>query len=198
MGKRKKILLIIGIVVIVAVLAAAAFLVIKWLGGEDIGSKSTPDKTLTAVFDALGGEETEEPLLIGADGSPVRISGGSGIAALISRELDFEVLEMETDGDEAVASVKIQSPDTIALVQQALEGMEEYDEAQFLQKMQTLLEGKHAKREVTVEVELVKQDGAWYVVSSADFSDAITGGMISRYAELQQSIMDAMTGGAAE
>lgn len=198
MGKRKKILLIIVIVVIVAILAAAALFVMKWLGGDGAGSKSTPDKTLTAVFDALGGEETEAPLLIGADGSPVRISGGSGIAALISRELDFEVLEIETDGDEAVASVKIQSPDTIALVQQALEGMEEYDEAQFLQKMQTLLEGKHAKREVTVEVELVKQDGAWYVVSSADFSDAITGGMISRYAELQQSIMDAMTGGAAE
>lgn len=198
MGKRKKILLIIGIVLIVAILAAAALFVMKWLGGDGAGSKSTPEKTLKAVFDALGGEETEEPLLIGADGSPVRISGGSGIAALISRELDFEVLEMETDGDEAVASVKIQSPDTIALVQQALEGMEEYDEAQFLQKMQTLLEGKHAKREVTVEVELVKQDGAWYVVSSADFSDAITGGMISRYAELQQSIMDAMTGGAAE
>lgn len=198
MGKRKKILLIIGIVLIVAILAAAALFVMKWLGGDVAGSKSTPDKTLTAVFDALGGEETEAPLLIGADGSPVRISGGSGIAALISRELDFEVLEMETDGDEAVASVKIQSPDTIALVQQALEGMEEYDEAQFLQKMQTLLEGKHAKREVTVEVELVKQDAAWYVVSSADFSDAITGGMISRYAELQQSIMDAMTGGAAE
>ena len=198
MGKRKKILLIIGIVLIVAILAVAALFVMKWLGGDVAGSKSTPDKTLTAVFDALGGEETEALLLIGADGSPVRISGGSGIAALISRELDFEVLEMETDGDEAVASVKIQSPDTVALVQQALEGMEEYDEAQFLQKMQTLLEGKHAKREVTVEVELVKQDGAWYVVSSADFSDAITGGMISRYAELQQSIMDAMTGGAAE
>lgn len=196
MNKKQKI--IFGAAVasawVVVLTLAAIFVLPNW---ENWFSKEEgqPEETLEAVFDVLTGKENNEPLLLGADGTPVTVSAPSGMAALISQSLHYEILETAADGETATASVKITAPDTVELVQLSLTQMEEYSEELFLIRMEDLLTDEPPMREVTVEVELVKQDGNWYLVNSSAFSDAITGGMISRYAELQQMIRDSMAGG---
>lgn len=199
MNKKQKIIFgsAVAAAWVVVLTLVAIFVLPNW---EDwfSGEKGQPEETLEAVFDVLTGKENNEPLLLGADGTPMTVSAPSGMAALISQSLRYEILEIVADGETATASVKITAPDTVELVQLSLTQMEEYSEELFLIRMEDLLTDEPPMREVTVEVELVKQDGNWYLVNSSKFSDAITGGMISRYAELQQMIRDSMAGGGDE
>ena len=199
MTKKKWILL--GCIAAVLVLALVAILVLPGLFAEP----STPKKgrkaetALEVILECLiGGQESREAVLLGIDGMPVAVSPSKGLAALLTAKMEYEILSVDTGDETGTASLQIVSPDAMALVEQALAGMESYDAALFQETMAQLLEGQVAMQEYTVEMELVKVDGDWCVVTNAQFSDAITGGLVSRYDQLQQKILEAVAGGAAE
>ena len=199
MTKKKWILL--GCIAAVLVLALVAILVLPGLFAETENPKKgrKAENALKLTMECLiTGEEIQEAVLLGIDGMPVTVSPGKGLAALISAKMEYEIVSVDTGDETGTASLQIVSPDAMALVEQALAGMESYDAALFQETMAQLLEGRVAMQEYTVEMELVKVDGDWCVVTNAQFSDAITGGLVSRYDQLQQKILEAVAGGAAE
>ena len=120
------------------------------------------------------------------------VTAPQGIAAVICQQLRYEILETQTEGDRCVATMKIRVPDAVALVQRALKDMGSYEEAAFLDRMTALLEETAPMREATVEVELTRIEENWYLVNNGEFSDAITGGMLSRRLELEALIREAL------
>ena len=200
MEKKKKWILLGGIAAVL-VLALVAILVLPGLFAEP----STPKKgrkaetALELILECLiDGQESQEAVLLGIDGMPVAVSPSKGLAALITAKMEYEILSVDTEDENGTARVQILAPDALALVEQALADMARYDATLFQENMAQLLEGDVAMLEYTVELELVKVEGDWCVVTNAQFSDAITGGLVSRYDQLQQKILEAMAGGAAE
>ena len=196
MKKQKKILLFAVLAVVcVAILVLLAMFLLPNLTKKP-GPK--PEEVLHAVMEAITEKGSSKPLIVGADGTPVAVAAPQGIAAVICQQLRYEILETQTEGDRCVATMKIRVPDTVALVQLALQDMESYEETAFLERMTALLEETVPMREATVEVELTWIEENWYLVSNGEFSDAITGGMLSRRLELEALIREALAGGATE
>lgn len=155
----------------------------------------TPQDLLDIVEYVLAGGESYQPLIMGTEGTPVYLSTPTGLAGVISSKVQMEAVSVTESGETAKAVLNITAPDAVALVHQAIEGMETYDEAVFTGNMGTLLGKEHATKVFTVEVELRKVDGAWCMVTNEAFSDAITGGLMSSYNEVQQAIFDAFVKG---
>lgn len=201
MSKKGKLIFGIAVAVawIVVLTLAAIFLLprlLDQLPGQEEGPK--PEETVEILMEGVISGGTEEPVLLGADGTPVPVSDSSGIAGLVSAQLKYEIVSVETEDEAGTAQLQITAPDTVALVKQALEGMESYDEALLLERMEQLLQGDFATAEYSVEVALVKVEENWCIVTNLEFSDAITGGLVSRYLELQLAIMEALAGGEGE
>ncbi len=199
MSKRGKI--IFGVAIAVAwilVLTLAAIFLLPRLLEKTPKPAHTPQEVISIAMDGLTGDGTDEAVLLGADGTPVGISKATGLAALITGKVRYEILSVEVTETSAVASLSVTAPDAMALVLEALENMERYDEAVFMERMTRLLESKGKTLTKTVQVELVLVGDQWCMVVNPDFSDAITGGMISRYAELQEAIVAAMKKGDEE
>lgn len=201
MSKKRK--LIFGIAVAVAWITvltlAAVFLLPKLLDQPpQVEEGNDAEQTLELAMDGLVSGGTEEPVLLGVDGKPAPIRPATGIAGLISAKLQYEIVSVETEGESGVATLRITAPDTLSLVTQAVAGMESYDEALLTERMQQLLAGEFATLEYSVEVELVLLEQNWCIISNSEFSDAITGGMISHYVQLQTVIMEALAGGEGE
>lgn len=201
MSKKRK--WIFGIAVaaawITVLTLAAIFLLPKLLDRQpeqEMGNSA--EETVELALEGVISGGTEEPVLLGATGKPVPVSPATGIAGLISAKLEYEILSVETQEKTGTASLRITAPDTVTLVKKALEGMEIYDEAQLLERLEQLLGENPSTKEYSVEVELVKVETQWCIVSNPQFSDAITGGLISRYLELQLAIMDALAGGEGQ
>jgi hypothetical protein len=76
--------------------------------------------------------------------------------------------------------------------------MQTYEESAFLDRMTQHLLNADAVTTFNIQVELVLVEDRWCVVTNPAFSDAITGGLITRYAQIQQEIMDAFAGGEGE
>lgn len=199
MSKKNKIIFAIAVAaawVVVLVLAAIFLLpMLKNLNQED---PHTPEEVVEIALEAMINDGTEELVLLGADGTPVGIADATGLADMITSKIKYSLLSMEIMEDKAVATLEIEAPDALAVVQQALKDMETYDEAAFLERMATLLEGNLETIKHTVEVEMVRVEDHWCMITNPQFSDAITGGLISRYLELQEAIMDALKKEALE
>lgn len=198
MSKKRKV--IFGIAVAAAwitVLAlAAVFLLPKLLDQpQEQVNGSNAEETVRLALDGIISGGTEEPVLLGITGEPVPVSQATGVAALISAKLEYEILSVQTQEDSGLAQLRIKAPDAVALIQTAIAGMEQFDEAQLLTQVEQLLKQEYATVEYSVEVELAKVEKTWCVVTNEAFSDAVTGGLISRYAQVQQAIMDALAGG---
>lgn len=193
MTKKGK--LIFGIAVaaawIVVLTLAAIFLFPRlkdWLPGKP----ASPEEVLNIAMEAVTGNGTEDPVFLGADGTPVGVAAPKGIAAVISSKVSYSLVSMEVSDDIATATIEIVAPDTLALVRESLSGMDSYDAALFLERMERLLEKEFENVTNTVQLEMHLIGNQWCVVTNAEFSDAITGGLISRYAELQEAIKEAL------
>ena len=201
MTKKKWLIIGAAALALIGVLLAVFLWLIPMLNQqpEEVQIKNTPEKALNTVMKALCGEGTQERVLLGADGTPVSIGPGSGIAQLITSEIEYKITATETVDDTTVrASLEITAPDAYAAVRASLEGMQTYDESTFLDRMTQYLQNTDTVTTFHVQVELVLVEDRWCVVTNPAFSDAITGGLITRYAQIQQEIMDAFTGGEAE
>lgn len=199
MTKKKWIALGVVLLILVAVGLALWLWVLPMLSDPDVPkAQNTPRQAVDTVMEALMGEGTQERVLLGADGTPVAISAGSGIGKAITSKLHYEVTKMDISEKNAKATLEIIAPDAMTAVQTALQGMESYDEALFLEHMDSALEATTKTNTYTVDVELVLVDSRWCFVTNSDFSNAITGGLISRYAEIQKTIIDAFAGGEEE
>ncbi len=108
----------------------------------------------------------------------------------------YEIEAVTTEETIATARLRITAPDAVVLVTQAVSGMDSLDEALLTQNMEQLLSGSFATVAFSVEVQLVQVEGTWCLVPNDQWSDAITGGLISRYAQLQLAILEALAGGA--
>lgn len=179
-------------------------LALSLLCGCGGGSKSRPaskkqlEKTVTAAMTALTVGEVEEPVFLGVDGEPVSLSGHSGIAGKISANTTYEVVSVEGEGKTGKAVLEITTADAVKLVYEAIEGMESFDQTQFLTNLENLLPDAPTKT-FRVEVELRQVDGKWLVVMNAQLSNAITGGLLDEYNTLQQKMLeDAGKGGEQE
>lgn len=193
MTKKGK--LIFGIAVatawIVVLTLAAIFLFPRlkdWLPGKP----ASPEEVLNIAMEAVTGNGTEEPVFLGADGTPVGVAAPKGIAAIISSKVSYSLVSMEVSDDIAIATIEIVAPDTLALVHESLSGMDSYDAELFLERMERLLEKEFETVTNTVQLEMCLIENQWCVVTNTEFSDAITGGLISRYAELQEAIKEAL------
>lgn len=198
MSKKRKV--IFGIAVAAAwitVLAlAAVFLLPKLLDQPQEQVKgSNAEETVRLALDGIISGGTEQPVLLGITGEPVPVSPATGVAGLISAKLEYEILSVQTQETSGLAQLRITAPDAVVLIQTAIAAMEQFDEAQLLTQVEQLLKQEYATVEYSVEVELAKVEKTWCVVTNEAFSDAITGGLISRYTQVQQTIMDALAGG---
>lgn len=198
MSKKRKV--IFGIAVAAAwitVLAlAAVFLLPKLLDQpQEQVNGSNAEETVRLALDGIISGGTEQPVLLGITGEPVPVSQATGVAGLISAKLEYEILSVQTQEASGLAQLRITAPDAVVLIQTAIAGMEQFDEAQLLTQVEQLLKQEYATVEYSVEVELAKVEKTWCVVTNEAFSDAITGGLISRYTQVQQTIMDALAGG---
>lgn len=170
-------------------------LALSLLWGCGGGSKSKPaskkdlEKTVTAAMTALTVGEVEEPMFLGTDGEAVSLSGHSGIAGKIAAGTTFEVVSVEGKGKSGKAVLDITTADAVTLVYSAIEGMETFDQAQFLTNLEKLLPDAPVKT-FRVEVELQQVDGRWLVVMNAQLSNAITGGLLDEYNTLQQKLLE--------
>ena len=200
MTKKKWILIGAAALVLIGILLAVFLWLIPMLNQpEEPQVKNTPKQAINTVMKALTGEGTSERVLLGADGTPVSIAPGSGIAQLITSEIEYKVTAVDTVDDTTMrASLEITAPDAIAAVRASLEGMQTYEESTFLDRMTAQLQNTDAVKTFNVQVELVLVEDRWCVVANPEFSDAITGGLITRYAQIQQEIMDAFAGGEGE
>lgn len=157
----------------------------------------TPRDVLDVAMYVLTGGESAQPLLLGTNGKPVAMSAPTGLAKLIAEKVSYEVVSITEEGDSATAMLNITAPDAVPLVYQALEGMESFDEEAFTEAMQAQLEDDPATVNYNVQVQLQRVDGTWCMVSNAEFSNAITGGLMNKYNEVQQAIYDAFVKGGA-
>lgn len=200
MTKKKWLFMGLAALVLVTIVLAVFLWLIPMLSQpEEPQAKNTPKQAVDTVMKALGGEGTSERVLLGADGTPVSIAPSTGIAQLITSALTYKITALdEIDGKTALATLEITVPDAFAAVQASLAGMETYEESTFLDRMVAQLQETNATSTFTVQVELVLVEDRWCVVTNPAFSDAITGGLITRYAQIQQEIMDAFQGGEAE
>ena len=200
MTKKKKWILGGGIAAVLLLALAAILLLPGLLEDSETQKKGRKAETsLNLLMEALiTGQDCREAVLLGADGKPVTVSAGEGLAAMITTKLNYEILSLSTGDKTGTAELRIVAPDVLVLVDQALADMERYDATLFQERMEQLLQGDVKMLEYTVELSLVQVDGDWCVVTNTQFSDAITGGLISRYDELQQKILDAIAGGEAQ
>ena len=116
------------------------------------------------------------------------------IAALMNAAVDFMLAA--GDGEDEICFLL--NGIMQGKVRSHIAGMERYDEAVFLERMTGLLEGKTKTLTTTVQVEMLLVEDRWCMATNPDFSDAITGGMVSRYVELQKAIVEAMKKGDEE
>jgi hypothetical protein len=156
-----------------------------------------PDEMLESSLKALA-EGQHGTMVLGADGTAVAMNRPSGMAALITQQLEFDIEQVETDGDSATAHLEITAPDMAALVRQALEGVTAFEETVFLEKLEQLLQNNPETKTFSVKVELALTDDGWCIVPNGEFSNAITGGLAQAYNDLRQSILDAATKGGAQ
>lgn len=200
MTKKKWIIIGAAALVFIGILLAVFLWLIPTLSQpEEPQVKNTPKQAINTVMKALAGEGTSERVLLGVDGTPVSIAPGSGIAQLITSEIEYKVTAVDTMDDTTMrASLEITAPDALAAVRASLEGMQTYEESTFLDRMTQQLLNTDAVTTFNVQVELVLVEDRWCVVTNPAFSDAITGGLITRYAQIQQEIMDAFAGGEGE
>lgn len=161
-------------------------------------SKKTLEKTVSTAMAALTVGEEDTPVFLGVDGEPVALHGNSGIAGKISASTTYEVVSVEGLGDSGTVVLDITTADAVTLVYDAIEGMEKFDEEQFLANLERLLPDAKTKT-FRVEVELRQVDGQWLVVMNAQLSNAITGGLLDEYNALQQKMLEgAAKGGEQE
>ncbi len=188
----KKIRLI-GLLLVLTLLCGCS-IVIK----PKAASKKELEKTVTAAMTALTVGEVDKPVFLGVDGEPVSLSGHKGIAAKISAGTTYEVVSVEGEGKSGKAVLDITTADAVKLISSAIEGMEVFDQARFLENLENLLPNAPTKT-FRVEVQLRQVDGQWLVVMNAQLSNAITGGLLDEYNSIQQNMLDgAMKGGAQE
>ena len=158
----------------------------------------TPLEVLEIGMYVLTGGKNPEPMIIGADGTPSPLSAPTGLAAEISKQMTYEVVTMVESGDTAAAVMNITVPDAVALMYQALDGMETYDEEAFVAAYEKLLANAPLTKTFTVDVQLQKVDGKWCMVMNDALSNALTGGLMAEYNKIQQAILDKMTEGGAD
>lgn len=151
----------------------------------------TPLDVVEVAMYVVSGGSSPEHLVLGPNGEPAVLSAPTGIGALISQQLSYEVVSLTENGDTATAVLNITSPDAVSLVYQALDGMQTYDEEAFVAQMERLLSDAPPTKVFQVNVELVKVDGTWCIQVNEEFSNAVTGGLIAEYSAVQQRILEA-------
>lgn len=138
--------------------------------------------------------EGGEVWVLGAGGSAVAMKQAEGLGGLIAGQLDVDIESVKERGKSATAELKVTAPDAASLVKEALGDMSAFDEAAFTERLTQLLE--NAEETVfVVEVELELVDDAWCIVPNEEFSNAISGGLLSEYMTVRQTIMDALVEG---
>ncbi len=155
----------------------------------------TPMDVLDVTMYVVSGGSSSQSLILGTDEKPVGMSAPTGLAALIGKKITYEVVSITENGDTAEAVLKITAPDCVSLVYQGIEGMDTYDEAVFTENVEKLLSGDVKTNTYDVTVQLQKVQGSWCLIINEQFSDAITGGLMSKYNEVQQAIYDAFAKG---
>ncbi len=160
-------------------------------------SKKDLEKTVTTAMAALTVGDVDEAVFLGVDGKPVSLAGNSGIAGKISAGTTYEVVSVEAEGKTGKAVLDITTTDAVALVYSAIEGMEVFDQAKFLENLENLIPDAPT-RTFRVEVELRQADGQWLVVMNAQLSNAVTGGLLNEYNALQQELLGSIGKGGEQ
>ena len=104
---------------------------------DDKKNHDPADEVLEQSLEALVSGEGDT-MILAADGTAVAMEKPTGMAGIITGQIRFDVDSVEVDGEKAEAEVSITAPDAVKLVQDALAGMTEFDEAAFLEKMEQL------------------------------------------------------------
>lgn len=160
-------------------------------------SREELEKTLSTAMAALTVGETDSPVFLGVDGEPVSLAGHGGIAGKIAASTTYEVVSAEGQGKSGTAVLEITTADAVSLVYDAIEGMERFDEEQFLSNLENLI--PQAKtRTFRVEVQLRQVDGKWLIVMNAQLGNAITGGLLDEYNTLQQKMLERVEKGGEQ
>lgn len=161
-------------------------------------SSVSADKALEQSLDALTvGAEEGSAVMVGADGT-LTTPENSGMAAILSQYVRYEVETVEEDGDTAVATVNITAPDSVTVLKQVMEVSDDPASQEFQDQLTKVLENEPPMMDFSVEVQLQKTDEGWGIVPSFELSNALTGGLAAEYRNLYEQLMDGMLEGGEQ
>jgi uncharacterized lipoprotein len=170
----------------------AALLLLAGCTPESGKKQTVPaDKVMEQSLEALVTGEGDT-MILASDGTAVAMGKPTGIAGVISGQLRYDVESVEVDGEKAEAEIEITAPDTVKLVQKALEGMTTFDEATFLLKMKQLAAEEPETVTFSLTVDMVLAENGWCIVPDNEFSNAITGGLANEYTAVRQAFLEAL------
>lgn len=153
------------------------------------------EEALERALLALTEGEGQDVPLLGADGTPVTGFENQGLAREICVQLSWEIKEVSEEDGEAEIVVEIAAPDMPSIVREVLDGMEEYDQELFQERMKEALQDGPPSVSFTVELRMRYEDDTWYLIPDAQLGNAITGGLLRDYADQVQRIREDLGGG---
>lgn len=131
-----------------------------------------------------GAEGAHNAHLLDAAGNPIEDFVYEGGAAVAAPYVRIGTGAVTGQGDTAQAVLTVTSPDLMPLIEKAVEGMEEFDEAAMNENLAALLAaGGYAETAYEVTVELKKIGGTWYIEQNRELQNALAGGLFAAEAE---------------
>lgn len=110
---------------------------------------------------------------------------------LIKKQSSFQIQRIEVDGDNATAYVTVSAPDVLQILEQQSAFIEGQDVTALLDLVQQELEQEDfPKKEFDITATLKQVDSHWYLMPNYDLNNALSGGLLERYAQIVQDRME--------
>ena len=165
------------------------FLICFMLAGCDLKTKMEVSKDLKETFQQISvGEFTEIKVLNPEKLYVVDEHDDNEYINLILSNTDYEINDIEIiDEDKCSAHIEIDTVAAADIMKEVASRFTEFDMDRFMEEYLQELKSTKEKKTYDVTVELQKVDGSWLIVPDWGLNDAMTGGLLSLYAETARS-----------
>jgi len=158
-----------------------------WFSFHKTGQPSAAVSLAQIMDDVISGGGNNIRIL-SITGNPLTSLNNTGIAADIEKKVSYKITGAKKESDSLYsANMTINAPDIQSIFESAGDADISADGSMqsYLEKQ---LQGSPAMKTSQVTVQLVNQNGDWYLEPNSDWSDAMTGGLFSYYAQVVSSM----------
>jgi len=175
--------------------ACILFALVAFLSGCNQESAVKDDLTNTIEMLCIG--ETDNAYIYGAQLMPASPkSGNIGVTEKIMKSVIVEVGDVSIDGGQAEVTMTMASPNVPVMLENIVSTIQGNDVSILLSNLEEQLDaGSFPVMEQDVTVEMRLSDGHWYMIPNAQFSDAMTGGVVSAYYNAISEMEEQRSGG---